>query len=820
MAKLWKLIFAASLILGIAPWVWADTSSAVNPGADSGTPVSGTTDATAAPDNTGTDSAGAVSADSTDAGAPTETAVSQPTVIPTTGPGPSAAATTVPDYELNAVVITGTKTQLKILDSPADIKVVTQDDIKTKDVGFFNDALTGIAGVEVDQAGGIGSQAVTVSIRGVPGWEKNLILLDGFELNQLGNERPFWNRIPEDLVDHVEVVEGPFSALWGRNADGGVINVITKEPEGELFNFSENWNSAGDRTTNVDYENKTNDGLFAYYLGFQNTGIDGYTQNQYVQATPKGQTGAAPETVTGYTQTTTDTGTPVVNIGQVARSVWENDNYTAKLYFNPSEDQSFNLLVNYSYWDQPDTNATGQVGSSFLKDSVTGNPATVLNGTVALGNTGQQITVNQSQFLTAPGENGFFGSYLQYKGKENDNLNLTGSFAWTAGPLHIAEGALPTADTPFSGTGTGTDMTADWEAFANIQAEQKLDNHDIILGFNWDQADFTSYNLTFPNWTEINNYTEYLNQGNGDNETTDSVFAQDQWKIVPSLTAFIGARWDHWISADGFLYNTLQTQEQYFPTETFDQVSPKVSLVYKIDENGSLRTSWGQAFNPPTSADLYLFSSGNDTETLPNPQLKPEVDTAWEIGGEYEFPSKTTLSATYFNNSFNNLIYEDTEPNGVTEVSQYYNAGQAQINGVESSIKQDIGTHWDVFANYTHLDDKITSNTAQPLSVGKQIPTIPSDEVDLGLDFKPKDWDFSLFGTYQSKRYTTAANTDTVNGVQGSFDPFAIANFKAIYKFNGGNVSAGVDNIFNLQYYSIYQNVGTTFNLGAGFYIL
>jgi iron complex outermembrane recepter protein len=798
MPRLLTSILIAGLVLGLSSWGRAESTTAVDPG------VSAANAATALPD--------AATAEPDAAG--TTSAAQAPVAV---NPAPAAGAP-ASNYELNAVVITGTKSKLKILDSPAAISVVTKQDLEKKDIGFFDDALTGLPGVEVDRSGGEGSQGVTVSLRGIPGYEKNLALLDGFELNQLGNERVFWNRIPSQLVDHVEVVRGPFSALWGKNAVGGVINVITKEPEGKSFNFSEDWNSANVRTTNISFEDKPSD-VFAYYFGFQNTGIDGYTDHQFVQATAK--TGLIPtETVTGFTQTTTNTGSTVYNIGEIARTVQENNNYTGKLYFTPAQDQTFTLLLNYSYWDQPNTNPTGQIGTSYLKDATTGAPATVLNGPVSLAGTGQNISLSQSNLLTAPGKNGFFGSYLQYKGKANDNLGLTGSLAWTAGPLHIAESALPAATTPFSGTGTGTDMEADREYFANFQAEQKLDNHDVILGVNWDQADFSSYNVTFANWTDINDFVENTGQGNGDNETTDSVFAQDQWKIFPSLTAFLGARWDHWVSADGKIYNTLLSQEVTYPTVSFDQVTPKASLVYKIDTHGSLRASVGQAFNPPISGDLFLFSSGNNTESIPNPNLKPEVDTAWEIGGEYELPTQTTVSATYFNNSLDNLIYQDTTTSGVTAISQYYNAGHAQINGIEGEVKQKLTSEFDVFGNYTHLDDKITANVAQPASVGHQVPNIPAEEVNFGVDLTPQDWLVSLSGTYQSKRYTTSNNADTVNGVQGSFDPFTTFNFKAEYKFNGGNISAGVDNIFNLKYYSVYENVGTTFNLGAGFYIL
>jgi outer membrane receptor for monomeric catechols len=213
---------------------------------------------------------------SSDADLSTETVenglVPQTTSVATTVAPLQASATAIPDYEFNAVVVTGTKTKLKVLDSPAAVSVVPKSKIDQKSVVYFDDALTDLPGVQVSRTSK-GGQSVTLTMRGIPGYDKNLVLLDGFTLNQPVNMRVFWNRVPTQLVDHVEIVRGPFSALYGKSALGGVVNIITKEPEGESFNLSENWDSTNTRVTNVNYQNKISD-AFSFYLGAEDTTVN------------------------------------------------------------------------------------------------------------------------------------------------------------------------------------------------------------------------------------------------------------------------------------------------------------------------------------------------------------------------------------------------------------------------------------------------------------------------------------------------------------------------------------------------------------------
>jgi iron complex outermembrane receptor protein len=721
-----------------------------------------------------------------------------------------AVTTAVPDYEFNAVIITGTKTKLKVLDSPAAVSVVPKSKIDQKNVVYFDDALTDLPGVQVSRVAE-GGQAVTLTMRGIPGGERNLVLLDGFSLNQALNGRVFFNRVPTQLVDHAEIVRGPFSALYGKGALGGVVNIITKEPEGQSFNLDENWNSTNIRTTSTNYQKKVSD-FFAFYLGFENTTVNGYTDHQFVQSPVT--VGTATQTVTGFVQTTNSAGATLYNIGEIARTVLNNNIFSAKGYFKPAPDQIFSLLIDESIWDQPTNNQTGELGETWLTDVNTGTQ--VASGTVSLAGTGKIIKITQSQFLTAPGHNNFLASYLQYKGKVNEDLWLTGSFSGTY--QNIFSTTLPSNATALTGTASGSESN-NWEGFGNFQADLKLPNHHLITGIEFDDYDYNSIMQYYPFWGNLDARTDIPNAKTGVVNITEALFVQDEWKIFPSLSAFPGARLDNWEARDMTIYFRSTGLQGNYPDRSVLNFSPKLSLVYKFGENGSIRSSVGRAFNPPTTS---LLTAGGAVSTataytLPNPDINPERDTSWEVGGEYHFPTQTEVSATYFYNRLTDLIYTNTTLNGIQTISQSINAGAARIQGIESEIKQKIIKNLDVFANYTRIESKFLKNDAVPASVGKRIPYISRDVVNLGFDFKWANFEIIPSGAYHSKQFLTADNSDTVNGVQGAYDENTTFDINVKYKFNGGNVSAGIDNIFDRRFYLVYLNPGRTYNVGARF---
>jgi outer membrane receptor for ferrienterochelin and colicin len=131
--------------------------------------------------------------------------------------------------EIDATVITATRTWRNVSETPAAIKVITAEQIKQMPATAVDDLLLTDASVNVDRKNGIFSKNASVNMRGLNSSARTLVMLDGVPLNKADGGGVNWNRINMESIDRVEVIKGPGSALYGGNAMGGVINVISKD---------------------------------------------------------------------------------------------------------------------------------------------------------------------------------------------------------------------------------------------------------------------------------------------------------------------------------------------------------------------------------------------------------------------------------------------------------------------------------------------------------------------------------------------------------------------------------------------------------------
>ncbi|WP_155992482.1 TonB-dependent receptor domain-containing protein [Fodinicurvata fenggangensis] len=129
---------------------------------------------------------------------------------------------------LEPIVVTATRSEQNISDAPASISVVTGEELKTAPVGDVSDAVRHLPGISLT-AGSQGRREV--SIRGMDS-SYTLILLDGKRVNS--REAVFRHNdydlglLPVEAIERIEVVRGGMSSLYGSDALGGVINIITK----------------------------------------------------------------------------------------------------------------------------------------------------------------------------------------------------------------------------------------------------------------------------------------------------------------------------------------------------------------------------------------------------------------------------------------------------------------------------------------------------------------------------------------------------------------------------------------------------------------
>lgn len=139
-----------------------------------------------------------------------------------------------PDRKMEVMVVTASGYEQKLVDAPASISVITQEDLMIKPYTTLLDAVRDLEGVDIGETCDKTGQG-TISLRGM-GSDYTLILVDGKRQNNHGDIYPnsfggnqFGHVPPLDAIDRIEVIRGPASTLYGADALGGVVNIITKK---------------------------------------------------------------------------------------------------------------------------------------------------------------------------------------------------------------------------------------------------------------------------------------------------------------------------------------------------------------------------------------------------------------------------------------------------------------------------------------------------------------------------------------------------------------------------------------------------------------
>ena len=129
---------------------------------------------------------------------------------------------------LPTTVVTATRTTQSVDDSLASVQVITQEQLTQHPSQDLGEILRFKAGIDVARLGGFGGQTSTF----IRGTESNhtLVLIDGVRINSATSSQANIQHLTLDDIERVEIVKGAMSSLYGSEAIGGVINIITKTP--------------------------------------------------------------------------------------------------------------------------------------------------------------------------------------------------------------------------------------------------------------------------------------------------------------------------------------------------------------------------------------------------------------------------------------------------------------------------------------------------------------------------------------------------------------------------------------------------------------
>lgn len=546
--------------------------------------------------------------------------------------GTAFAAEDLQEFALDDMVITASRVPTQKVDTPADISVITKEEIADQNYANVSDALRAIPGVNVLGSGAKGSSMGQDKIL-LNGDERVLVLVDGRRMNlgSSGNSSADWLP-PVNAIERIEVLKGGGSALYGTDAVGGVINVIMKK--GSDIGNHVTVKAAGGSWNAEQYAISAS--------GSTDSGL-----GLIVSATKERRGEYKFKNANGKSQLLKNSG-------------YDDTGVIVKLDQKVGEDNR--IGVNFEH-----INADG--GSPF--------------GYSGFGNTDSHKRISNNVALRYNwNESSDERGYVQvYKNHQHAHFRS------------------PVA----SRQSNFTDSTIGIEAQQNFKFS---DTDEMTAGLEYYK-------------TTVDNNALYTGKRDINNK---AIFAENRWEFAPTWQLNAGLRYDH-------------------HSKYGSEVTPKVALNKKFDENSNVYLSWGRVFNAPTTDDLFWHqvdsSQWGTFYTYGDPNLKPEKGYVWTFGGNTKLNEKTSLSANVFYSKITDAI--DWDYTSVPNYTLAVNVNKEKRRGLELSLNHDFDDNLSAYASYTYVQVKQDKGKG----FTKDLTTKPNI-YRAGLKYKNADWLFTL----------------------------------------------------------------------------
>jgi vitamin B12 transporter len=607
--------------------------------------------------------------------------------------GAQAGEDTVP---LETMVITANRTETKVKEVGSSLTVISADEIQKRQVLTVAEALRLVPGIDVINSGGLG-RMTRVYTRGA-GSGQTLVLVDMVEMNDPSDPTGAFDfsNLMADNIERIEVLRGGESALYGSDAIGGVINIITKKGKGDpKFSLS---------------------GQGGSYNTFKLIGTAS---------------------------------------GQV-----KDVNYAV----SSSETQSHGFSAAETLWDNPErdlyrnTTVDGRFGWDVNKDLDVGASIRYNDGLTGLDNAFPYPA--NPQHPNAPADAlGYTQQVSEIYTRGFSHFNLFDSFWEQTLAVSYSDTSrkysYPTGPSYLSGSFVGAKTKGDWQNVLHL-----TNKNDLMLGVEDEEDQYESNT-----------------EGLGDNfaYNTQGYYLTDRFTLFERSFTTASIRY-----TDNSQSGSLATWS--------------VTEALLIDEIGmKLKANYGTGFKVPTLVELYSPVSYGG-----NPNLKAETSTNWDIGFEQGFFERQfQFGATYFNNTFNNLI----QGNPSTLNWTMENIGTATAEGAETFIQVQPFDVLSLRANYTY-------DYTRNLDNNTQLIYRPQNKVNFESNYQltPKI-NFNLVVIAVGEK--PGISDTTIPG-------YAIANLAGSYAvIKNVKLFARIDNLFNKNYQEVY-GYGTSGLAGFG----
>ncbi|HIU63497.1 MAG TPA: TonB-dependent receptor [Candidatus Avacidaminococcus intestinavium] len=692
-----------------------------------------------------------------------------------------------PTFTLEEMVVTATRTMENIKKVPASVTVITSEQIRESNALTVTDVLKKSLGIFVNRPKGLADTSGEISMRGFSE-DSVLVLYDGMPMNAAYDGGVNWSAIPMENIERIEIVRGAASSLYGGRAVGGVVNIISKEPDEKvrvkvnaLYGSNNTWRRGLSVSQKVDDK-------FSYSVSYENRKTDGF-KNKLTSSTSSGGDSPSGTVGTGVVISKKPDGKPRYIIGSPGDGAGESNVYNIKLKYNFTKDKNLTYSYTYDkfkYWtDNP---------VSYIHDAE-GN--VLYEGSVKLPN-GKWYNFKESAFADYNGRRTMGVHALRYLDDDNKltvNLGLSdikdNGYSTSGGKF---DGDTPGSDTAYPSKSYKFDVQKVWE---------NIGKHTIVGGLNWQQDEMTRTETKLDRWKDKNSVSA-VSSILGGKDKNFSAFVQDQYALDSQWKVYTGLRFDYYKKYNGY-YNNIGQPIRYYDEADYTELSPKISLEYAQNDKTTWYLSYGHSFNPPTLYKLYrTVGTYYDTSYLGNPDLKPETTDTLEIGLKKRISKQTDLNfSLYFAKTDDLIALEEITVNG-DSTKWYNNIDKARRKGIELELEHSFDKLWSGYLNYTFQDTEDND--------GKRIYSIPKHIFHSGIGYKKDKLSGSLDFEYVSNRNKPNENS----GVYFSYDGFFIANLGLNYAVNKEmKIGFNVLNLLDKDYYLWYAAPGRTYTLGV-----
>jgi iron complex outermembrane receptor protein len=627
---------------------------------------------------------------------------------------------------------TASKGMTQIRDEAQTVNTVTAQTLEDYQVKDLNDALRFVSGIS--QTNTLGGTKDAVIKRGFGSNDDNSILRDGIR-SAIGHNLGA-------TTDHVEVLKGPASLMYGALEPGGVVNVISKQPQfTRSTTLTGSGYSEGGGTFGVDITGPLGDTNLAYRLVAERSHED-YWRNYGVDE----HTLIAPSIA------------------------WVGDR------------ASFSLAYTYNDYASPFDRGTVFVN---------GRPADISYRDRLDERWARTVGISQS-------------TTARFEYQLNDDWRSRLTYGWTEDrySLAIAQPNTLTGNTLRRiANGGHYDYESRYGALDLIGDQQLFgQRHEIVVGLDnesldkyrgktYRNANTAAGNLNIQN-PQYGNLAEPVTisaaQSNAENNlTTTSVYFKDNWHLNDQWILVFGGRQAHWDQ-----YSDAGLGSSYAPgaDSNGDKFIPFGGIVYQPTDNVALYANYSRSFVP------------NDADDAGN-SFKPTEGRSYEAGIKYSPVKALNVNLAVYDIVKKNLVNSVLQSNGdsIDEA-----VGKARSRGVELDVTGEIAPNWSVIGTYAYDQTEVLKNDEKPEQEGNRLPNAPMHTASLylthhlALPANLGKWHVGAGGRYVGQRPGDDANSFSMDSytVADAFVRWDLPTQE--YKTS---LQLNVDNLFNKEYY-------------------